>query len=393
MAAMWRLFLAIMFTSTLCAAQAAPQQPNPPGNAHANSPSVKSRIVIPAGTSVSLALTRPVLAKTAKVGDTIYAQVVFPVAVNNRMAIPAGTYVEGQIDSLSRPGWLSPHAHFQIHFTEIIYADGYTVQIPSSPKQNLGQPPVQAASVTTGKLVAPAEDVIAAVANAYVQVSPVSDVLLDNGTQIAMILQIPLSLNAASVAEAVQQTNPAPLPSFKSATQCRPMPGTDGTPDTVIPGTPGMPGTPDIVIPGAPGTPDTVIPGIPATPGTAPTVIPGSPGTPGISCPGPPVVGPDPKPAKYKETFQLASQLEVSGKPLPPGEYQASWQGLGPSVVVNILQKGKTIASISAKVLLLSGKTTASTPETRANSDGSVSLRSLRFAGESFALYFAHGAS
>jgi hypothetical protein len=64
-----------------------------------------------------LALTSPILAKTAKGGDSVYAQAVFPVAVNNQMAIPPGTYVQGQIDTLTRPGWLSPHAQFHIHLT------------------------------------------------------------------------------------------------------------------------------------------------------------------------------------------------------------------------------------------------------------------------------------
>ena len=65
-------------------------------------------------------------------GDSVYAETVFPVAVNNQMAIPLGTYVQGQIDTLTPPGWLSPHAQFQMHFTKIIFADGYTVELPGS---------------------------------------------------------------------------------------------------------------------------------------------------------------------------------------------------------------------------------------------------------------------
>src|SRR5208282_3411284 len=90
--------------------------PTQPQNADSSN---NSTITIPAGTSVFLALTAPVWAKTAKPGESIYAESVFPVAVNNQMAIPPGTYVQGEIDSLSRPGWLSPHAQFQIHFTKM----------------------------------------------------------------------------------------------------------------------------------------------------------------------------------------------------------------------------------------------------------------------------------
>ena len=88
----------------------------------------------------------------------------------------------------------------------------------------------------------PAGDVIAAVATPYVLVSSENDILLDNGSQIEMVLQVPLRLNAAKVAVGAKQYNPPPLAQLKSATQCRPIPATPGTPDTVIPGTPGTPG-------------------------------------------------------------------------------------------------------------------------------------------------------
>jgi hypothetical protein len=351
------------------------------------------KLVVPAGTAVPLALTRPVLTKIAKVGDSIYAEVVFPVVVNNQMAIPPGTFVQGQIDTLTRPGWLSPHAHFQIHFTKTIFADGYTVQLPVPLSAAPAQPSAQTVSAVTGRPASPADDVIAAVANAYVDVSSGNDILLDNGSQIEMILQRPLRLNAASVADSVRRSNPAPIPQFKSATQCQPTPGTQGTSDTVIPGTMGMPGTPDIVIPGTNGMPDTVIPGIPATPGTPDTVIPGTPGTPGSACPGPPVVTSDPKAQKYKESFQIVAPVQISGKQLPAGTYQIAWQGLGPSVPVNILQNGKLVFKVQAKVVLLNGKPPADLPGTRANPDGSVFLGSLRFAGQTFALYFVQGAA
>ena len=232
---MRRLAMAILLTALTSAAQTAPPQPDSQARAQARSTTAKSRIVIPAGTTVSLALTSPILAKTAKAGDSVYAQAAFPVAVNNQMAIPPGTYVQGQIDTLTRPGWLSPHAQFQIHFTKIIFANGYTVELPGPRKVRTGQPPAPQASAASATPLAPADDVIAAVANAYAQVSSASDVLLDNGSQIEMVLQVPLRLNAANVAAAVRLSNPAPLAHLKSATRCRPIPGTPGTPDRSYP--------------------------------------------------------------------------------------------------------------------------------------------------------------
>jgi hypothetical protein len=382
--------MALLLTA-LTSAQTALPQPDSQARVPAGSTAAQSTIVVPAGTTVSLMLTSPLLARTAKVGDGVYAQAAFPVAVKNQMAIPTGTYVLGQIDSLTRPGWLSPHAQFQIHFAKIIFANGYTVELAGPQNVTTGQPPAQLASATSGMPLAAANDVIAAVATAYVQVSAANDVLLDNGSQIEMVLQVPLRLNAANVAAAVRLSNPALLAHLKSATLCRPIPGIPGTPDTVIPGTPGTPGTPPTVIPGGPGMPDTVIPGTPATPGTPDTVIPGSPGTPGVRCPSPPVVTSNPKVQSYKESFQINAPVQVSGVLLSAGSYQVTWQGSGPSAQVDIFQNGNRVVSVPARVVLLNRKSPADVAGTRTDSDGSVFLQSLRFAGQTCALYFDQG--
>ena len=389
---MRRLALALLLTALSAAAQTAPLPPDMQDRAQARSTTAKSKIVIPAGTTVLLSLTNPILARSAKAGDSVYAETAFPVAVNNQMAIPPGTYVQGQIDMLTRPGWLSPHAQFQIHFTKIIFANGYTVELSGLRRLSAGELAAPPASCAPGTPPPPAGDVIAAVATPYVLVSSESDILLDNGSQIEMVLQVPLRLNAAKVAAAAKQSNPAPLAQLKSATRCRPIPATPGTPDTVLPGTPGTPGTPDTVIPGGPGMPDTVIPGTPGTPGTPTTVIPGTPGTPGVPCPAGPVVISNPKVQNHSQSFQIAAPVQVSGKPLAAGSYQVTWKGSGPLAQFDILQNGNRVVSGRARVVLLSRVSPADTLGTRTSSDGSLSLQSLRFAGQTFALYFDQGA-
>ncbi len=378
---MGRLALALVLTALTAAAQSTPDL-----QSRAQQTSPKSKIVVPAGISVPLALTEPVLARSAKAGESVYAQTAFPVIVNNQMAIPAGTYVQGQIDTLTRPGWLSPHAQFQIHFTKIIFTTGYTVELSDLRYTNEEAPsaaPVSTLNATPQPL---AGDVLAAVATPYVVVSSASDVLLDNGSQIEMILQVPLRLNALKVAAAVRQANSRPPLPFKSATRCRPIPATPGTSDTVIPGTPG---TPPTVIPGGPGMPDTVIPG---TPGTPSTVIPGTAGTPAVPCSGPPVVAFNPKPQSYKKPFQIASPLRVSNTLLAAGSYQFAWNGSGPSAQVEVLENGNSVARLPARVVLLNAESRTDAIGTSTNVDGSLSLESLRFAGEKLALYFDQGA-
>ena len=335
---------------------------NPPPSASAPQ---QSTITVPVGTKVALTLTSPLWAKSVKPGDSIYLATSFPVAVENRMAIPPGTYVEGKIDALTRPSFFSPHALFQLHFTKLIFANGYTVPLPEFIKSagaasqvgNASAPALQAFKETTPGLP---PDMEAAVARVYVEVTYRNDVLLDNGAPVEMLLQSPLTLDANAVAAAVSRSKPLLFGPTKSSSRCVPTPGTPGTPGTSDTVVPGSPGTPPTVIPGAPGTPDIVIPGTPATP---PTIIPGTPGTagtPGTTCPG----------------------------PLSPGKYQFRWRGIGPTAQVEVILDKKQIAQVQARVVILGSKPSSDEIYSRNNPDGSVSLASLQFAGEDFALFF-----
>lgn len=379
---MRRLIIAVLLFAFSTAAQHGPVQPAPvdpaPASGNLAQPSV---LLVPTGTTVPVALTQPVFAKSAAVGEAIYAETAFPVTVDGRMAIPAGTYVQGQIDSMTRPGVFSPHAQFEIRFTRLIFANGYAFEF--SPAQNLASAVAPAATTASS---ANAADVIPAVALVYVDVTKRNDVILDNGTQFEMVFQEPVQLLSTNVASAAGVANPLGVTHFRTASVCRTIPGSPGTPDTVIPGTPSTPGTPDTVIPGVNGAPDTVIPGIPASPGTPDTVIPGSPATADIPCPGPPVVAQSTK--TQKQSFALSVPTQLAGQQLAAGSYQATWKGSGPLALVQILRNKKVVASVQARVVLLDRESPAPATGVVADPDGSQSLQSLRFAGQSLALYF-----
>lgn len=379
---MRRLIIAVLLFAFSAAAQRGPMQPVPQDSAPARGNSAQSAVlVVPAATAVPVALTQPVFAKSAAVGEAIYAETAFPVAVDGRMAIPVGTYVLGQIDSMTLPALFSPHAQFEIHFTRLIFANGYTFELSSA--QNLASGSVSASAAPSSVNAA---DVFPAAALVSVDVSMSSDVLLDNGTQFEMVFQDPVQLLSARIASAAGLAKPFDATHFRTASVCQPIPGSPGTPDTVIPGTPSTPGTPDTVIPGVNGAPDTVIPGIPASPGTPDTVIPGSPATADIPCPGPPVVAQSTK--TQKQSFTLSAPTEIAGQQLAAGSYQATWKGSGPIALVQILRNKKVVASVQARVVLLDRESPAPATGIVTNPDGSRSLQSLRFAGQSLALYF-----
>jgi len=88
--------------------------------------------VIPAGTKVALSLKQAISTKTAKEGDPVYAETTFPIALDNRIIIPPGTYVQGKITNVKRGGHVKGRAELLIHFTSMIYPSGYTVVLPGS---------------------------------------------------------------------------------------------------------------------------------------------------------------------------------------------------------------------------------------------------------------------
>ena len=151
--------------------------------------------------------------------------------MGTQLAIPVGTYVESVIDKVTKGGRWGPS--LQMHFTRILYANGYSVAIDganvqaqvhsppsSSPERaalagesgpgnaltsqpstgspalpNTGQTLGTTAAVTAG--IAVVAIVTAAVLHRH---GGSSGVVFDTGWQFEMVLQSPLSVDTASIA-------------------------------------------------------------------------------------------------------------------------------------------------------------------------------------------------
>ncbi len=90
------------------------------------------QMTLPAGTKVLLQLKSPIDTRSAHAGDGIYCQTSFPVAEDNTILIPAGTYVKGNIMRVQRAGRVKGRAEIQVHFTTLIYPNGYSVELPGA---------------------------------------------------------------------------------------------------------------------------------------------------------------------------------------------------------------------------------------------------------------------
>jgi type IV secretion system protein VirB10 len=94
--------------------------------------------VIPAGSKIPLLLKQAISTKNAREGDAVYAETAFPFVMNDRILVPAGTYIQGKIQHTERAGRVKGRAEILIHFTSMIYPSGYTLMLPASVENTPG---------------------------------------------------------------------------------------------------------------------------------------------------------------------------------------------------------------------------------------------------------------
>ncbi|HUI83058.1 MAG TPA: hypothetical protein VL240_02490 [Candidatus Binatia bacterium] len=107
-------------------------------------PVAPALITVPAGTKIPLTLKQGVTSKNARPGDPVYAQTAFPITQHDQIAIPAGTFVQGEVRRVVRPGRVKGRAELQVSFTSMIFPNGYTILLPGAVQ---GTPGSQDASV------------------------------------------------------------------------------------------------------------------------------------------------------------------------------------------------------------------------------------------------------
>jgi hypothetical protein len=117
-------------------AASAPATSLAPGTApSASDPNV---VTIPAGTKIPLSLKQAISTKNAREGDAVYAETAFPFVLDNRVIVPAGSYIQGSISHVERAGHGHGRAEILMHFTSMIYPSGYTVMLPGSVENTPG---------------------------------------------------------------------------------------------------------------------------------------------------------------------------------------------------------------------------------------------------------------
>lgn len=86
-------------------------------------------VLLAAGTRIPLTLMSTVSSKNAAPGDQVYLRTMVPVAVDGRIIIPAGAYVQGTITESKRPGKVKGKGELSLRFDSLMFGDGRSVDL------------------------------------------------------------------------------------------------------------------------------------------------------------------------------------------------------------------------------------------------------------------------
>jgi len=117
-----------------------PQTSPPPAVAPPPAPEPASRVasgekvLIPAGTRIGVVLENGISTRSAKPGDSVYLQTSFPITIGNRIVIPVGSYLRGELLDSKRPGKVKGRGEFRLKLNTLILPNGYTVNLNAAPR-------------------------------------------------------------------------------------------------------------------------------------------------------------------------------------------------------------------------------------------------------------------
>ena len=115
------------------------QQPTPPPAEAGAAPSAQTPqeplkvLTLPVGTRLPLVLESGITTRTAKPGDSVYFQTTFPIAQDNRIVIPMGTFARAEVTEAKRAGHLKGRAELRMRITSLTFSNGYVASFAAIP--------------------------------------------------------------------------------------------------------------------------------------------------------------------------------------------------------------------------------------------------------------------
>lgn len=85
---------------------------------------VESEMVVPEGTVLSVVLSSFLNTRSTQVGDHFYADVVYPIWLQQRLVIPKGSTVRGTVTEVVRPGRVKGKGRLAVRIEDILLPNG-----------------------------------------------------------------------------------------------------------------------------------------------------------------------------------------------------------------------------------------------------------------------------
>jgi type IV secretion system protein VirB10 len=95
-------------------------------------PQPPANVTVPAETHIPVSLENAINSKTAYAGQAIYCRTIFPITVENRIVIPVGSYVKGEVTQVVKPGRIRGKAKLGLRFDSLTLPNGVTEQLRAS---------------------------------------------------------------------------------------------------------------------------------------------------------------------------------------------------------------------------------------------------------------------
>jgi len=109
-------------------------------------------ILIPTGTRIGVILESGISTATAKPGDSVYFRTSFPITMNNKVVVPVGSYLRGEVTDSKRPGRVKGKGELRIRLNTLVFPNGYTVEMNAEPHSADGG---QVKTDSEGKMTGP----------------------------------------------------------------------------------------------------------------------------------------------------------------------------------------------------------------------------------------------
>jgi hypothetical protein len=111
---------------------------------------VFDELVVASDSVIGLEIETALTTEKARVEDAVVAHVTRDVKVGNRVAIPAGTRVNGEVTTVEKGGRLKDRARLGVRFTSVVLADGTRVPIQTETIYREGDSPTNASTAKIG---------------------------------------------------------------------------------------------------------------------------------------------------------------------------------------------------------------------------------------------------